>query len=261
MLPVLQANSSSVWSVSTSCASISVTSSSRSSMFMSTVPFLVTICFRLKVFSLSLGGSKAVLRSAKGSAICRGLCSWDLRRPPFVGEACTSPLFSRSRPRLPLVERVWVISSCTLPPRPPVLPRPPVPTLPAETPSRGVLSSPPGSSSKEEKAKFAVTGRRVELEPPSPASLLSNRIFMRAFSILRIVALSKAWKATSSGLSSLTCGCCVSWRKRQRERITCATTSAPLFGSLVRLPTKACTCFRRESGHGAAAAASKPSLP
>mmetsp|Transcript_7145 Transcript_7145/g.21807 ORF Transcript_7145/g.21807 Transcript_7145/m.21807 type:complete len:275 (-) Transcript_7145:763-1587(-) len=251
MLPVLHANSSSVWSVSTSCASISVTSRSLSNMCISTVPFLVTICFKLNVFSFSLGGSNAVFRSAKGSASCF-LCSWMAGFLPVVLPR-TGPLWEWARP-LPepcvkLRDNSWV----RLPPMLPGLPTRPWLLL-GRLPS-GVAFV--GTS----KARFAVTGRALPLALPPSGSELRSRIFIRAFSIFRTVALSMLWKATSSGLVSLTCGCWVSWRKRQSERITCATTSTPLAGVLPIGPTKFCTCFNKPSGQGAEAAATRPSLP
>mmetsp|Transcript_68766 Transcript_68766/g.212644 ORF Transcript_68766/g.212644 Transcript_68766/m.212644 type:complete len:200 (+) Transcript_68766:702-1301(+) len=197
MLPVLQANSSNVWSVSTSWASISVTSRRRSNMFMSTVPFLVTICFRLNVFSFSLGGSNAVFRSAKGSAICF-LGSWPpgFRLPASPPVAFKAPALSeRGRPPLAVPPRLRFRSSCAWPPLCPVPPKPLAPgasrlTVRLSRPIPGMSEAVGGASSRDEKARFAVTGRRVPpLEPPSP-SLLSSRIFIRAFSIFRIVALS-----------------------------------------------------------------------
>lgn len=90
MSPELHAYSSKVMLVSTSTASISVVSRRRSSMFMSTVPPLVTICLRLNVFSFSRGGSKAALRSAKGSrASGRGSLERMLRLGATQGQRST----------------------------------------------------------------------------------------------------------------------------------------------------------------------------
>mmetsp|Transcript_68132 Transcript_68132/g.149671 ORF Transcript_68132/g.149671 Transcript_68132/m.149671 type:complete len:229 (-) Transcript_68132:808-1494(-) len=228
MLPVWQAYSNRVCSVSTSLASISVVSNKRSNMFISTVPFLVTICFKLKVFSFSLCGSKAVFRSAKGSAavgcvrtswvLILGFCAVG------AGEAWP-PLCRRS------AGCVWV--------------------------SRGSSAT----SKVEAKARLAVTGRYCTKPASTAASAPKSKIFIKAFSIFLKVILSITKKATSSGLASFTCGCAVSCKKRHKARMTCATSSTPLGGSLPVRCMACCTCVSNCSGTGAAAAATRPSLP
>mmetsp|Transcript_72238 Transcript_72238/g.174993 ORF Transcript_72238/g.174993 Transcript_72238/m.174993 type:complete len:291 (-) Transcript_72238:799-1671(-) len=267
MFPVWQAYSSRVWWVSRSYASMSVVSSSRSSMFMRTVPFLVTICLRLNVFCFSRGGSNAVLRSAKGSAsctraslvFCGGSCrppeAWRPCWPPSAGEEALCP-----RPPVP------VLCSCPLSPRPRPRPtdsagaEPPVPwclpLLPGGVPDS--WPAPSRGSSTGMKAMFAVTGRRLAVL--SPDSTPRSRIFISAFSIFRAVTFSSTWKATSSGRVSRTWGWPVSCRKRQSARMTCVTSSAPLAGSLAE-PRASFTVPSRPCGTIAWEAATKPSLP
>mmetsp|Transcript_23597 Transcript_23597/g.67630 ORF Transcript_23597/g.67630 Transcript_23597/m.67630 type:complete len:209 (-) Transcript_23597:711-1337(-) len=111
-------------------------------------------------------------------------------------------------------------------------------------------------SSEPSKAKFAVIGRRPE------SSVLWSIIFERAFSILRSVTLSMILKLISSGDVPFTCGWPVSWRKRHKARITCATSSGPPGGSLLSSRASAAFTWRtRASGAGAMLAATRPSFP
>mmetsp|Transcript_119032 Transcript_119032/g.384355 ORF Transcript_119032/g.384355 Transcript_119032/m.384355 type:complete len:292 (-) Transcript_119032:753-1628(-) len=268
-------------------------------MFIRTVPFLVTICFRLKVFSFSLGGSNAVLRSAKGSASdCCCCCSccccccccwngskfccWNSSGCECECESCCDcwPGHGRWVVSCPGLRRLCEPPSCAaLPavapglcvPRPDAEPTVPcisgaspcalLPRLPEATASnsRGEPSA-CGPSSKVTRAKLAVTGLSWFGVFPS-ASTPRSKIFINAFSIFLMVTLSITWKATSSGLVSRTCGCVVSWRKRHKPRITCTISSAPRGGSLLPPPNELLTCRNNPSGTGAVAAATRPSLP
>mmetsp|Transcript_75614 Transcript_75614/g.208613 ORF Transcript_75614/g.208613 Transcript_75614/m.208613 type:complete len:264 (-) Transcript_75614:768-1559(-) len=240
---------------------MSVVSSNRSSMFMRTVPCLVTTCSRLKVVCFSRGGSNAVFRSAKGSAICTRvsrvlggidapLRSWPFENPAAEPCDCPKPAWDCVR-CIPLVSATEVVrpapGCCCDVDRP----------LPGRLPEASWPAAPCSASSAGVNAKFAVMGRALESVPVSPPR---SKIFMSAFSILRMVTFSSTWNATSSGLVSRTCGCPVSCRKRQSARMTCVTSSAPLGGSLP-LPSAPVTVCNRPWGTGAWAAATKPSLP
>mmetsp|Transcript_57827 Transcript_57827/g.181575 ORF Transcript_57827/g.181575 Transcript_57827/m.181575 type:complete len:287 (+) Transcript_57827:663-1523(+) len=263
MFPVWHAYSRRVWWVSRSTASMSVVSSSRSSMFMRTVPFLVTICFRLKVLCFSRGGSNAVLRSAKGSGVCpRASLPGTCPMSSCIAEGCRPCCESESEGE----EALWPRPGC----RPPVPDRwwrplaPMLPRLPGRLPSCGAAPAClplllPGRElpSVDEKARLAGTGLKFE---PSLESTPMSRIFMRAFSIFRAVTFSSTWKATSSGFVSRTWGWPVSWRKRHSARMTCVTSSAPLGGSLA-LPRDSFTCASRPCGTTAWEAATRPSFP
>mmetsp|Transcript_57566 Transcript_57566/g.154207 ORF Transcript_57566/g.154207 Transcript_57566/m.154207 type:complete len:273 (+) Transcript_57566:529-1347(+) len=249
---------------------MSVVSRSRSSMFIRTVPFLVTICFRLKVFCFSRGGSNAVLRSAKGSASCTR-ASRDFRPlSSCMALGCLPPVAPSEG-----VDALWPMPGCIAPPpvrfRCPLSPSPrrlapmsggaeePVPPWALPPLPGGVMVSwSRGPSSAGKKAMFAVTGRSVCAL--SPASTPRRRIFMSAFSIFLAVTFSKVWKATSSGLVSRTWGWPVSWRKRQSARMTCETSSAPLLGNLL-VPIESLTVLSKTVGTTACEAATRPSLP
>mmetsp|Transcript_28952 Transcript_28952/g.62994 ORF Transcript_28952/g.62994 Transcript_28952/m.62994 type:complete len:240 (+) Transcript_28952:840-1559(+) len=174
-----------------------VVSSKRSNMFIKTVPVLVTICFRLKVLAFSLTGSKAVFKSAKGSDFCcsgSDFWAWEPARVilAFVFEAT---FVSAS-----------LGCSSFVPDR--------------RRPCSGLAEATWRTSAGSSTA-LAMRAREFSLF----SSAASRRIFSSALSILCNVPLSKVSKSTSSLPAPRSCGCCVSWRKRHRARMTCAASS------------------------------------
>mmetsp|Transcript_72359 Transcript_72359/g.233893 ORF Transcript_72359/g.233893 Transcript_72359/m.233893 type:complete len:215 (-) Transcript_72359:900-1544(-) len=214
MLLVLHAYSNNVCSVSTSQALMSVVSKRRSSMFMSTVPFLVTICFRLKVLSLSLGGSNAAFRSAKGSRTDCCTCGDFVGLPPFSllvdEDRCGDDMSGNSLAREGEPEAEAASSA-------PLWARPWRDTGGVEEASAPAPNMDGSCSMWLNSGKFAVTGFCT---PSFPFSMGKSMIFESAPSILRSVTLSNTWNEISSGPVLETCGCPVSCKKRHKARMT-----------------------------------------
>mmetsp|Transcript_78240 Transcript_78240/g.253986 ORF Transcript_78240/g.253986 Transcript_78240/m.253986 type:complete len:213 (+) Transcript_78240:753-1391(+) len=212
MLLVLHAYSNNVCSVSTSWASTSVVSRRRSSMFMSTVPFRVTICFRLKVLSLSFGLSKALFKSAKGSLM---ECSGD-----FTGLPPGNNLLEEEDRLGGHTSGSAPVGRCGKPePQPGAASS--APPRPASGDSEASAPAPvyegANCSMWLKSAKFAVTGLCT---PSFPGSTPKSMMVESAASILRSVILSMTWKEISSGLVLATWGWLVSCKKRHKARMT-----------------------------------------
>mmetsp|Transcript_28713 Transcript_28713/g.79025 ORF Transcript_28713/g.79025 Transcript_28713/m.79025 type:complete len:425 (+) Transcript_28713:745-2019(+) len=222
-----------------------VVSRRRSSMVINTVPWRVMICFRLKVLNGSLGGSKAVFRSAKGSlistrdALCvdSGLCPAELLRPAVLS--------SGSRSSLVVVASTAMAMGCWS----------------SGASSSEFLDSLAACSSASKVGARARLACTVCGATSSPSTFSSDMIsiFVSAFSIFRMVAISTTLKFTSSTLVFAIWGCSVKWRKRHNSRMTCATSTSPFGGN--RPLSTSLTCVTRNSWMGALTAWTKPSLP